>query len=376
MKQLLISSFFLLLLVASCKDDEMGGDGPGTGIDLTGIPYNPTAFVLEEPPGFPQMIIPADNPLTVEGVELGRRLFYDPILSSDSTIACASCHQQEKAFTDGTAVSTGVDGLTGKRNSMSLVNIGYMTQAGLFWDGRSPTLEEQALHPVEDAVEMAETWPNVELKLRNHEDYRNRFRRAFGIDNSEEITRDLATKAIAQFERTIVSANSRFDQKKYQGDNNPFLWTSEETDGFLLYFDDVTNTLAGGHCGHCHDGGALLSSERFENNAIQDVETLDDFADMGRGGVTGERNDNGKFRTVSLRNIALTAPYMHNGQFQTLREVVEHYNSGGHYAPNVNTGSVTQLHLSEDDIDNIVAFLHTFTDTTIATNPAWSNPFE
>lgn len=377
MKKFLVSSLFLLTLLYACGDDDNDGGvvEPTDGIDLTNIEYNPTPHVLEIPPGFPPMIIPADNPLTAEGIELGRMLFYDPILSIDSTISCASCHAIKGAFSDDLSVSVGVNGLTGTRSAMPLINIGFV-DAGLFWDGRSPNLEDQALHPVENPVEMADTWENCEEKLRRHPDYPELFRKAFGIENSKEVTKDLATKAIAQFERTLISANSRFDQWKYQGNQDPFLFSDEESDGLLLYYDDAFGTAIGGHCAHCHDGGALLSSEKYENNGLQMVETLDDFADKGHGDVTGNPADNGKFRTVSLRNIALTAPYMHDGRLQTLREVVEHYNSGGHYAPNVNAGSITELNLSEEQIDQLVAFLHTFTDTSFYNNPAFQNPFE
>lgn len=372
MKKILLFSLLSFALFAACEDDD-GSNQPADGIDLTHIPYGPTAYTLDIPPGFPPMIIPADNPMTEEGILLGRMLFYDPILSVDSTISCSSCHAIKGAFSDDLALSVGVNGLTGTRSSMPLINIGFV-EAGLFWDGRSATLEDQALHPVENPVEMAEIWDNVEEKLQRHPDYQQRFRKAFGISKNTEITKDLAAKAIAQFERTLISANSRFDKKQYQGDTNPFLWDDNESDGFLLFFDSNNGNI-GGHCEHCHNG-PLLSAEKYENNGIEQVQTLDDFPDKGRGIVTGNQADNGKFRTVTLRNIALTAPYMHDGRFQTLRQVVEHYNSGGHYAPNVNLGSISPRNLSEEQIDDIVAFMQTFTDTTFYNNPAFQNPFE
>ncbi|MBK9013936.1 MAG: cytochrome C peroxidase [Saprospiraceae bacterium] len=375
MKKISLFLFLLLLGLAACVDDD--GNDPVVGEDLTNIPYDPTPHELTIPPGLPSMDIPADNPLTDEGIELGRRLFYDPILSKDSTISCSSCHKLTSSFNDVVAISPGVGGLLGNRSSMSLINIGFQTK-GLFWDGRSPNLEDQALHPVENPLEMAEMWKDVEVKLRRHPDYKKRFRQAFGIDNTLNITKELAAKSIAQFERTLISANSRYDKKKFQLDPNPFLLSDLEVDGQKIYFDDLLGSPGDpvGHCAHCHDGGALYSSEVYRNNAITQVATLNDFPDKGLGGITGNLTDNGMFRSPSLRNIALTPPYMHDGSFQTLEAVIEHYNSGGHYADNVVIGSITQLNLSEYDKQALLAFLHTLTDTTYYDNPAFKNPFQ
>jgi cytochrome c peroxidase len=376
MKNILFSLFFIMLGFAACKDDD---DAPTIveGEDLTGIPYNPIAKNLVIPPGLPSMNIPADNPLTEQGIELGRRLFYDPILSKDSTISCSSCHKLTSSFNDVMAISPGVSGLLGNRSSMSLINVGFQNN-GLFWDGRSPTLEDQALHPVENPVEMAEIWDNVEVKLQRHTDYKKRFREAFGIENSLEITKELAAKALAQFERTLISANSRFDKKRWQQDTNPFLLSDLEVDGQKIYYDDLLGSPGEptGHCAHCHDGAALYSSEVYRNNAITEVASLTDFPDKGLGGITGNLTDNGMFKSPSLRNIALTAPYMHDGSFQTLEDVIEHYNSGGHYADNVVTLSIQKLNLSEYDKQALIAFLHTLTDTSYYSNPAFQNPFE
>lgn len=363
----------LLAAVAACNKDPQ--PKPEDGVDLTGIPYSPTPYQLQLPPGFPSMNIPPDNPLTHEGIDLGRHLFFDPILSVDSTIACASCHDPKKSFADGAAVSTGVNGLQGTRSAMALINVGFFDN-GLFWDGRSPSLEDQALHPVENPVEMADTWENVEKKLRRHPMYQEKFRKAFGIRNSNEITRELAVKAIAQFERILISSNSRFDRKFYQNDPDPFLFSDLETDGYFIFFDDLSNSPTAGHCAHCHDGGVLLSSNDYFNNGIENVSSLDDFPDKGRGAVTGKRSDNGKFRAPTLRNIELTAPYMHDGRFQTLEEVIEHYNSGGHFIDNVNAQSIQPLHLSEYDKKALIAFLKTLTDTSFINNPLFQNPFE
>jgi cytochrome c peroxidase len=376
MKKILIASLFLAVLLNACKDDD-GPTGPigNDGVDLTGIPCDPTGHDLVIPPGLPSMHIPADNPLTKQGIELGRFLFYDPILSADSTISCATCHDMKYNFADDKALAIGINGQVGPRGSMPLINVGFFNN-GLFWDGRSPNLEEQALHPVENALEMGESWDHVLAKLQNHSTYQKMFREAFCINNSQEISKELAAKALAQFQRTLISANSRFDQKRYQNNPDPFLWSDEEVDGYLIYFDDATGSEVLGHCAHCHDGQALLSSERFENNGIQEVATLNDFPDKGLGAITGKLADNGKFKAPSLRNIELTAPYMHDGRFKTLEEVIEHYNSGGHYADNLLLASIQPLNLTATDKANLLAFLKTFTDTSYYSNPAFQNPFE
>ncbi len=376
MKKILFHILIFAIGIAACKDDDDGGK-PIEGEDLTGIVYNPTPHVLTIPKGLPSMAIPEDNPLTQQGIELGRRLFYDPILSKDSTISCNSCHKLKLSFNDDKAISPGVGGLMGNRSSMSLINVGFQSK-GLFWDGRSSTLEDQALHPVENPVEMAEIWDNVEVKLQRHADYKKRFREAFGISNSTEITKELAAKALAQFERTLISANGRFDKKRWQQDPNPFLLSDIEIDGQKIYYDDLLGSPGDpvGHCAHCHDGSALYTSEFYRNNGITEVATLNDFPDKGLGEITGNLTDNGMFKSPSLRNVALTAPYMHDGRFQTLEEVIEHYNSGGHFADNVVTGSITQLNLTEYEKQALVAFLHTFTDTSYYSNPAFANPFE
>ncbi|MBI1227265.1 MAG: cytochrome C peroxidase [Bacteroidetes bacterium] len=370
-----ISLFLSVLIIgfASCKDDDAGMTAKGE--DLTNIVYDPTPHTLTIPPGLPSMDISADNPLTDEGIELGRRLFYDPILSKDSTISCSSCHKLTSSFNDTEAISPGVGGLLGTRSSMSLINVGFQIK-GLFWDGRSPTLEDQALHPVENPVEMAEIWDDVEVKLQRHPDYKIRFREAFGISNTTEITRGLASKAIAQFERTLISANARYDKKKFQNDTDPFLISDLESFGEKIYFDTLQDGYPKGHCAHCHDGGALYSSEVYRNNAITEVSSLNDFPDKGLGAITGNLTDNGMFKSPSLRNIVLTAPYMHDGRFQTLEEVIDHYNSGGHFADNVVINSITQLNLTDYDKQALLAFLNTLTDTSYYSNPAFQNPFE
>ena len=192
MKKLFYIFLSLLFLAGSCKDDEMmnmDDEDPGPGItnDLIDIPHDPQPYTLNAPDFLGEMPIPTDNPMTEEGVQLGRFLFYDPILSADSTQSCSSCHNPASNFTDNLAVSTGIDGIAGNRSSMPLLNVGYITpDQGFFWDGRAKTLEEQALLPVEDPIELHESWPNVIEKLKRHAMYPKMFREAFDIKDREE----------------------------------------------------------------------------------------------------------------------------------------------------------------------------------------------
>jgi cytochrome c peroxidase len=358
----------LMLFVASCQKNETL-DGVAK-VDLSDIPYQPEAFAINVPPQYPRMQIPADNPTTKDGVALGRFLFYDPILSLDSTISCGSCHKQELAFTDGGAISAGVFGRTGTRSSMSLVNIGLVDN-GLFWDGRVMTLEEQALHPIVDPLEMDETLPRVLKKLRSSPFYQEKFRKAFGVKSNLEITEKHIGKALAQFQRTILSFDSKFDRYTR---NEDFL-EDDELDGYILFFFE--KTPIGGvdaECSHCHTVG-LFTGDYRHNGLMSDAEAEQN---PSRFRVTGNPSDKGKFRSVSLRNIALTAPYMHDGRLKTLHDVMDHYGSGGVSAKNRDplVANIADAQLTATQKEKIIAFLHTLTDTTVLTNPALSNPFE
>ena len=255
-----IASIFFL---ASCTDENIEGD-------LTSIEYKPTSYKVDLPSHFPPLPVTLDNPMTVHGVQLGKHLFYDPILSADSTMSCSSCHLPEFAFTDNKAMSKGIDGISGTRSTMSLINIGFV-RSGLFWDGRVKTLEEQALLPVEDPIELHHTWPDVIKKLKSHAVYPRMFREAFGISNSNEITKELAAKAIAQFERIIISKDSKFDRIQQGKD----FYTDLELIGYGLYFDDDPD-LPDTECGHCHNI-PMATSDDFFNNGITQSATLDDF---------------------------------------------------------------------------------------------------
>ncbi|MDX2134681.1 MAG: cytochrome c peroxidase [Saprospiraceae bacterium] len=384
MRSLYLLLFTVALITGACSPD--GGSANNDG-DLSDIPYSPQPYTIPKPEHFPEVPVPKDNPVTVDGVQLGRRLFYDPILSADSTMSCASCHLPAMSFTDGKAVSTGIDGIAGARSSMSLLNIAYATN-GLFWDGRVKTLEEQALIPVEDPIELHHTWPQVIDQLRSHPEYPALFRKAFGIGDRSEITKELAAKAIAQFERILISSGaSRFDRFEYYGEIDAL--DDEEIDGKLMFFDEAQGigiNLPDAQCFHCH-GGITLTGNQYFNNGIDSVGSLSEFKDPGRFRATGNPSDQGKFRAPTIRNIALTAPYMHDGRFQTLEAVLDRYSSNRIGAPNQDpltqqvgfpipgSDPVRYTGLTAYQKRAIVKFLHTLTDTTFIHNPDIQSPY-
>ena len=353
----------ILVLVSNCKKDSVEPNPPIVEPEPP-CPkdwvYQPTAYDFQIPESLPEMAIPEDNPMTVQGLKLGRMLFYDPILSGDSTLACAGCHLQENAFTDPDRFSDGIDGDLGDRNAMQIINLGYADR--LFWDGRADGLEHQALQPVENPVEMHETWPNAIKKLERHPDYPKLFYEAF---EACDITKELAAKAIAQFERTMISGNSKFDKVTIGGLG--VFFTDEELNGFEIF-----NTEKG-DCFHCH-GGALFTDNEFHNNGL---DTL--AQDIGLEKVTANRFDRGKFKPPTLRNIELTAPYMHDGRFETLEEVVNFYSDSLQFSEtldplmkNIGQGG---LRLTDQEKSDLIAFLKTLTDMGFIGNEAFSSPF-
>ncbi len=314
-----------------------------------------TPYPLPQPWGFGKMEVPTNNPMTVQGVKLGQQLFFDPILSADSTMSCGSCHLPNRGFTDNLPVSRGIHGKSGVRSSMSLMNIGYM-DTGLFWDGRVMRLEDQALLPVADSSELAHQWSQVEWDLRQDPKYRQAFSDAFGIRDTLSLTRDLVVKALAQYERSLVSSgNSRYDRFRA----GTLKLTPDEQIGYDLFFD-ISPAVKDAECGNCHNA-PLFTTNEYVNNGVQAAKTLADFKDLGRGAITGNHYDNGKFRIPTLRNITLTAPYMHDGRFATLEEVIDHYNDGGQISPNIHS-LVRPLGLTEKEKGQLLAFLRTLTD--------------
>ena len=334
--------------------------------------YLPTPYALQIPTHFPDMIIPEDNPMTVEGVELGRFLFYEKRLSGDNTQSCASCHLPSASFSDPNQYSTGIDGIQGTRHSMALVNLGW--EDFFFWDGRKTTLESQILEPVPNPIEMHQSWKRTVEKLNADVTYRNRFFKAFG---EEGIDSTKATKAIAQFIRTLISGESKFDVM-YKYENNLALNSSEQA--ILQTVDveewagyDLFKSLNGADCFHCHNG-PLMRVKKFSNNGLM-PNSIDDRV---RASVTNNPEDNYKFKVPTLRNIALTAPYMHDGRFATLDEVIEHYSSGIHMSPTIDPliefGSQGGVQLDAQEKYLLKKFLLTLTDQKFVTNPNFQDP--
>lgn len=360
----------LLLLFSACKDDPMEEPMEEPG-DLTDIPYEPVFVDPPRPSGYPEMVIPEDNPLTEAGIELGRFLFYDPILSRDSSVSCATCHFPSAVFSDHQPLAVGIDGQINPRSSMALLDVGFFNN-GLFWDGRMETLEELVPDPIESPIEMHGFFPDIISDLKGHEFYPEMFRKAFGIESSSDMDREHIKKSIAQFMRTIVSSGeSKFDKVFEPG--SLVLFTDEELNGYDMFFD-ISPDVPDAECGHCHNAPLFTTNEYFNNGLQEDMGDLD-FEDLGRGKITGRFFDNGRMRAPSLRNIALRTPYMHDGSLQSLEEVVDHYNSGGHPAENKDP-LIRPLGLSEQQKLDLIAFLHTLTDTAAIQNPDVSNPFQ
>ncbi|MDA2927346.1 cytochrome-c peroxidase [Acidobacteria bacterium AH-259-G07] len=308
----------LLLPIVLASWGCTSGQGPtqGAGSFPIGTPVE-----IKAPLGLPPVLIPADNPPTAETISLGRRLYYDPMLSVDDTVACASCHHPDFGFTDGKPVSEGVNGQKGGRNAPTVFNAAYY--ATQFWDGRAPNLEKQAEGPVQNPIEMAHTLEGVEQKLTADPTYQAEFEKAFGPG---PITYEKVEKAIASFERTVISGNSPFDRYFYGGDETAL---SEAAKRGLEIFRNPQK----GNCTACHPIG-LFTDNQFHNIGVG-VDDQGELTDVGRYEVSKNEADRGAFKTPSLRNIALTAPYMHDGSLKTLKEVVDFYIGGGNSNPHL-----------------------------------------
>ncbi len=307
---------FLIPIVLGSWGCTSGQPTQGAGSFPIGTPVE-----IEAPLGLPPVLIPADNPPTAETISLGRRLYYDPMLSVDDTVACASCHHPDFGFTDGKPVSEGVNGQKGGRNAPTVFNVAYSTTQ--FWDGRSPNLENQAEGPVQNPIEMAHTLEGVEQKLTADPTYQAEFEKAFGPG---PITYAKVEKAIASFERTVISGNSPFDRYFYGGDETAL---SEAAKRGL----EILRNPQKGNCTACHPIG-LFTDNQFHNIGVG-VDDQGELTDLGRYEVSKNEADRGAFKTPSLRNIALTAPYMHDGSLKTLKEVVDFYIGGGNSNPHL-----------------------------------------
>lgn len=346
MRQLLTISFIVLFtagssyFLGSCRKK----DAPP--------PVTPVSF--EVPAGFPQPQYNfAANPLTQEGIDLGRRLFYDGRLSKDGNFPCASCHQQFAAFvTFDHDLSHGFDNTFTLRNSPGLFNLAWHKE--FHHDGGINNLEVQPLAPITASNEMAETVENVIKKLKEDEKYRQMFYAAFG---DEEINSQRMLKALAQFMLTIVSANSKYDRMK----KGQASFTAQEQQGYALFQTK---------CATCHQE-PLFTDLSYRNNGLPLKTSLNDF---GRMRITNDRNDSLKFKVPSLRNVYITYPYMHDGRFITIQQAVQHYRTGVAAGPTVDPLVRNGIPLTNTEATNIVAFLRTLTDSSLLTNPKFSQP--
>jgi cytochrome c peroxidase len=349
------------------------------------------AYQWQLPVGFPAPAVPEDNPMTAQKVELGRHLFYDPRVSHDDTMSCASCHKQELAFSDGAAVSTGITGQPTARNSMALGNVAYASS--LTWaNPLQLTLERQALVPIfgDTPVELgAKSEREITDKLRSIPRYRELFAEAFP-DSEDAVTTQHVVQALASFQRTLISGNSAFDRYLYQGQRTAL--SAEARKGYALFNSEKLE------CFHCHVGFNLSDHTTFENKAFIDriyhntgLYNIDGAGayptpNTGVHDVTGKSQDMGKFKAPSLRNIAVTAPYMHDGSIATLDEVIDHYVSGGRViASGANAGDgrssplkdplIRGFDLPDDERVALLAFLESLTDETFLTDPRFGNPW-
>jgi len=296
--------------------------------------YNP-----DIPPGLDSlaMIIPEDNPLTIDKIKLGRKLFFDERLSGDRTVSCASCHNPLLGFADGRSVAVGIDGQEGKRSTPSIIN--RLFSEGQFWDGRAGSLEEQLIFPIESPIEMGGKLENIVKTLNADELLRNDFQKIFGTD----VTVEGIQKAIASFERILLSGDSPFD--KYLAGNENALSESAKK-GFQLFTGKRVN------CIHCHKG-QNFTDELFHNSGVG-LDAVE--PDLGRFVETKNDSDWGRFKTPTLRDIARTSPYMHDGSLRSLKEVIDFYNNGGMTNKNLSV-HIKPLKLSDEEKQNLVDFL-------------------
>ena len=398
-KSSIISIAILAISIASCEvDDHDEIDYKPSSFSQSDLAVlsqtlnlNETAFNYANPP-LPEHYregeiaetdnTPSINQITDMGATLGRVLFYDKNLSANNTISCASCHKQDKGFSDDAQFSVGLNGETTRRNSMTLINSRYYENGHFFWDERATTLEEQVLMPIKDHIEMGLEIPEMVDKLKQLEYYPILFKYAFG---SEEITANKVALALSQFTRSIISYRSKFDEALIAsgnpevGEEMPLLdgLTEQENIGLDIFM----RGRKGATCQYCHGTPQIIAFEARNNGLSMN------YTDNGKGEVTGNPQHNAVFKAPSLRNIALTAPYMHDGRFTTLMDVVNQYNSNVQQHPNLHFRLTTvddgplggppfQMNLTESEKEALVAFLHTFTDPTIATDEKFSDPFQ
>jgi len=335
-----ILSVFCLLSLLACERE-----------DQESIPIQTLEEInTSNPQGFPELIAPEDNRYTDERWSLGKKLFFEKKLSKDGQISCASCHQASFAFADQVAFSVGAFGRSGTRNAPSLANVGYHPY--LMREGGVPTLEMQALVPIQEENEFDHNIVKISESLSTDQSYRRMSQAAYERD----IDAYVITRALAVFQRSIISGNSRFDRYQYQG--IPSALSNNERIGMDLFFSNRTN------CSSCH-GGFNFSNYSFQNNGLDSA-----YADVGRFRLTNDSNDLSLFKVPSLRNVSITPPYMHDGRFHSLSEVVEHYDKGGRPHPN-KSQLIKPLFLNNKEKAALIAFLHTLTDHEFINDPRW-----
>lgn len=310
------------------------------------------AVAIQAPLGLPPVPIPAANPPTAATIALGRKLFYDNILSKDSSLSCSSCHQPEFAFRDPRELSLGVGGTKGIRHAPTLINTAYSTK--LFWDGRANSLEDQVGFPIADPVEMNQTHEASVAKLKKNPEYEALFAQAFG---SPGVTMDRLSAAIASFERTIVSGDSPFDRYQYGGKKDAL--TPAQIRGLAVFLDPHK-----GNCAACHtieSKSALFTDNQFHNTG-EGVGDDGQFTDQGHYELTRQNADRGTFKTPTLRDVAISGPYMHDGRLKTLKDVVDFYAGRGNSNPYLDA-RMASIQLTGQDRSDLVEFMKALTGT-------------
>ncbi|MFY8127653.1 MAG: cytochrome-c peroxidase [Chitinophagaceae bacterium] len=382
---------FTSIFIVSCSKTDSTSTNTNNDLAALNLPSSPFDYATVSLPAhfttnaggpLPTSIVGTDNtpntnPITNHGATLGRVLFYDKNLSINRSISCASCHKQNLGFSDSAVLSRGFAGGLTRRHSMTLINARYYQRGRFFWDERATTLEEQVLMPFQDATEMGLTLTSLVQRVREQVYYKTLFTNAFG---DTTLNSDRISRALSQFVRSIISYNSKYDVGRAAAPTpgaNFTNFTAEENLGKNLFFAPIPN--GGGACFGCHTTEAFISANPGPtNNGLDAMSTTD----RGAGEVFTNPVFVGRFKTSTLRNIELTAPYMHDGRFKTLEEVVEHYNSGIKNHPTLapalqdGTGNPVRLNFTAAQKAALVAFLKTLTDNSVSTNEKWSNPFK
>ncbi|AWH85729.1 cytochrome-c peroxidase [Flavobacterium album] len=391
MKRSYLILLLLPCLILSCSDEKdyvpIASEPEQAVLNLPDVPYNyneplPTYFYTNDSGPVPSSVngidnTPSSNPITNEGATLGRVLFYDKNLSQNRTTACGSCHRAEKSFADSSPFSHGLFGAATKRNSMTLINTRFYQRGRFFYDERAATLEKQVVMPILDHTEMALTLDEIKRRVEEKPYYSRLFIAAFG---SSVVTNERIEQALSQFIRSMVSHKSKYDMGRAQVVNmrDPFPnFTQDENRGKDLFLKSFAD--GGVNCYACHTTEAFVSHNSGPvNNGLDAVSATDQGA---YGFYTSAPELAGAFKIPTLRNIALTGPYMHDARFNSLMQVIEHYNSGVQNHTNLSPllkrpdGMPRQLNLSDADKLALLRFLNTLTDQTIMSDPKWIDPF-